>query len=80
MGTLFNWLATKRTAFSSLDQTLNDLDKEIYSLEHRLCRKRARIDKLNEALGGSESKVNYFPIISVEAVDRRKKIKQKRIA
>ena len=66
-------LATKRKTVSSLDQTLSELDKEINSLEHRLCRKRARIDKLKDLLGTSERKVTYFPIISVEAVNRRKR-------
>ena len=68
--------ARKRKSLASLEETLYDLDCEINKLEHRLSRKKARIENLKETLKGVDeselAKVTY-PIVSIESVKRRKK-------
>ena len=72
-------LSSKKKVVSTLEKTLSDLDRKINTLQHRLARKRKRLDDLNEALtaiDGNDTKKKIpelVPIITKNAAKRRKK-------
>ena len=67
-------LASKKKAISSMEQKLYELDKLINNLEHKLSRKRKRVEELNKSVNETKdvSQNVLFPILTTNAAKRRK--------
>ena len=71
-------LASKKKAIPSMEQKLSELDKLINNLEHKLSRKRKRVEELNKSVNETKdvSQNVLFPILTTNAAKRRKKTLQ----